>query len=87
MSMYLFAPVTAGQKTAVEFTVPTEQGPAVSTWDYEVVSTEGGFWMHLTNRATQAVQTYRIDGLEKNSTLRLHSSEGHDLIFHAARKE
>jgi hypothetical protein len=87
LSMYIFAPVTAGQKTAVEFTVPTAEGPAVSTWDYEVVSGEGGFWLHLTNRATLAVQTYRIDGLERHSVLRLHSGEGYDLVFHANGRE
>ena len=82
LSMYLFAPVIAGQKTAVEFTVPTAEGPAISTWDYEVVTGDGGFWLHLTNRATQVVQTYRIDALERNKELKLHASEGYDLVFH-----
>lgn len=87
LSMYLFAPVTAGQKTAVEFTVPTAEGAAVSTWDYEVVNGEGGYWLHFTNRTTQALQTYRIDGLEKNKELRLHASVGYDLVFHASVKK
>lgn len=81
LSMYIFAPVAAGIKTAVEFTVPTEQGPAISTWDYEVLKVDGVYWLHFTNRVTQAVQTYRIDALEKNSSLQLHSSEGYDLAF------
>ena len=85
LSMYLFAPFIAGQKAAVEFTVPTPEGPAVSTWDYEVVTGDNGYWLHFTNRTTLAVQTYRIDALEKNKELRLHAAEGYDLVFHAAK--
>lgn len=84
MSMYIFAPVLAGQKNAVEFTVPTAEGTAISTWDYEVVTGADGFWLHLTNRSTQAVQRYRIDVIEKNKRLLLHAAEGYDLAFTTA---
>lgn len=81
MSMYIYAPVLAGQKNGVEFTVPTAEGAAVSTWDYEVITGDDGFWLHLTNRSTQAVQRYRIVVLDKRQQLRLHAAEGYDLVF------
>lgn len=85
LSMHVFGPVKTGETAAVKFVVPSAQGPAESAWTYEVVNRNDSYWLYLTNPLTQALQRYRIDILEKNGTLRLHSPEGYDLVFQAAQ--
>ena len=82
LSMCIAAPIIADQKHSIEFTVPVEQGLAISVWDFELVKDDENFWMLLTNRSTRDCQSYRIDVLEKDKALRLHAKEGYEISFH-----
>ena len=85
LSMYISEPVIAGEKNTIEFSVPVEKGPAISVWDFEIMTVGENQWMHLTNRSTQDCQAYRIDAIEKNKALRLHAKEGYEISFHPKR--